>query len=119
MSVFKEVGNNREYRDEYYLYSRLENQSYQKYDSEPTAKFKACDAIDYYEDRQTDSVSLRTVKHLTIKTPTRLNFHPGDKLEGIKDNSTWVISKVTIADDNKCKDKSLRPKKITFLELVG
>ncbi len=122
MSVFKEVGNNRKYTDSYILFKKnTENQEKEERDVNPSEyAFKACDYIDYYEEQAQDGyVSMRVIKHLTIITPTRLNFQIGDMIESLKDKAQWRINKITIKDDNKGKDKSLRPKKLTILELVG
>ena len=120
MSIFRNAGNNRKYTDTYRLFKKIKNSKYEEYENEPSAEFKACDLIDYYEDETQDgNISIRTLKHLTIETPSLVSFHPGDHLLNLKDNSLWRIIKVTIADDNKGKDKSLRPKKKTILELGG
>lgn len=122
MSVFKEVGNNRKYTDVYKLIKRIQtNQETEELKTDPEPfTFKACDFIDYYEDLNQDNIiSQRTNKHLTIETPSRYEFHPNDVIISVKDSTRWAIKKVTIKDDNQCKDKSLRPKKVTILELIG
>ena len=120
MSVFRDSGDNRKYTDTYELYKRTDNQSYELRNITPTGEFKACDLIDYYEDEQElNGVNLSRRKHLTIQTPSRLDFNCGDVIKSLKDDSDWVIRKVTIKDDNRGKDKSFRPKKVTILELWG
>lgn len=120
MSIFRNAGDNRKYTDTYQLFRRLNNSKYEEHEKEPSVEFRACDFIDYFEDEVQDgSISLKTLKHLTIETPSMVDFHPGDLLKNKKDQTLWRITKVTIADDNKGKDKSLRPKKKTILELGG
>lgn len=120
MSLFKYAGSNRKYTDFYYLFKRVENSRMEEYETEPSKEFRACDLVDYYEEEVQDgNTSLRTIKHLTIETPIPINCNPGDVIVNLKDNSRWRIAKVTINDDNKGKDKSLRPKQKTILELRG
>ena len=120
MSLFRDAGNNRKYTDKYDLFRRIDNQSYEQWETAPAGTFIACDAIDYYEDEQDlNGINLTRRSHLTIETPARLDFHPGDLLVSLKDDVKWVIRRVTIKDDNRCKDKSLRPKKVSILELWG
>lgn len=121
MSVFKGAGENRKYTDYYDLYKKNTNeQSYELRNIEPEGTFRACDLIDYYEDEQElDGINMTKRRHLTIETPARITFHPGDLLISKKDNLEWAIRKVTIKDDNRAKDKSLRPIKVTVLELWG
>lgn len=120
MSLFRDAGNNRKYTDKYKLYKRIDNQAYEQWDTTPAGIFIACDAIDYYEDEQDlNGINITRRKHLTIETPSRLDFNCGDLIIGLKDDARWVIRKVIIKDDNRSKDKSLRPKKVSILELWG
>lgn len=120
MSVFRNAGNNKKYTDKYQLFRRLDNSEYEEHEQEPSAEFRACDVVNYYEEEVQDgNGSLRIIKHLAIETNALVNFHPGDNLSSLKDGSKWRISKATINDDNRDKEKSLLPKKTTTLELVG
>lgn len=118
MSLFRDAGDNKKYTDRYKLFKRTDEQSYELRELTPAGEFRACDVVDFYEDEQDlNGVSLTRRKHLTIQTPSRLDFNCGDLIKSIKDDVDWVIRKVTIKDDNRSKDKSLRPKKVTILEL--
>jgi hypothetical protein len=120
MSLFKNAGSNRKYTDFYYLFRKIVNDSYEEHEKEPSAEFRACDVVNYYEEEiQDGNTSLRTIQHLTIETPSTIIFNTGDKIQNKKDNTNWRIKKITINDDNNGKDKSLRPKQKTILELEG
>lgn len=121
MSLFKNAGKNRKYTDFYELYKRRnDTTAYELSELEPEGTFRACDLIDYYEtEEQLNGVSMSVRRYLTIETPAQLTFNPGDTLKALKDNQIWIIRKVTVKDDNKGKDKSMRPMKVTVLELYG
>ena len=121
MTVFRNAGKNRKYTDFYELYKRSnDNKAYELNDVEPIATFRACDLVDYYEtEEQLNGVSMSIRRYLTIETPALLTFNPGDELKSLKDGVRWIIRKATTKDDNRCKDKSMRPQKVTVLELYG
>ena len=121
MSLFKDAGKNRKYTDFYELYKKKKsNTAFELTEIEPEGTFRGCDVVDYYEtEDQLNGVSSGVMRHLTIETPARLSFSPGDRLKALKDGNTWIISKVTVKDDNRAKDKSMRPSKKTILELWG
>ena len=121
MTVFRSAGKNRKYTDFYILYKRNNNnQAYELKNIKPEATFRACDVVDYYEiEEQLNGVSMSVRRYLTIETPAQLIFNPGDELKSLKDEKIWIIRKATPKDDNKCKDKSMRPQKVTILELYG
>lgn len=121
MSLFKDAGKNRKYTDFYELYKKKKsNTAFELIDTNPECQFRACDLVDYYEsEEQLNGVSNGVRRHLTIETPARCEFHPGDRLIALKDQTKWIVGKVTIKDDNRAKDKSMRPIKVTVLELWG
>ena len=121
MSLFKSAGNNRKYTDFYELYKRNEdNTSYELNEIEPEGTFRACDVVDYYEtEEQLNGVSMCIRRYLTIETPAQLTFNPGDVIKSLKDDVLWTIRKATTKDDNRAKDTSMRPLKVTILELWG
>ena len=121
MSVFRDAGDNKQYTDEYKLFKKdTEVRDKLMHEAEPDGKFKACDEVDYYEQEEIINGTTSIIKrYLTIKTPARKDIHPLDKLYSVKDGQVWNVGKATIADDNNCKQKSLRPKKVTYIELWG
>lgn len=120
MSTFRDAGNNRKYTDRYQLFKKIDNQAYEQWNTTPVGVFIACDVVDYYEDEQDlNGINITRRKHLTIETPSRFDFNAGDLIKSLKEDTEWKVKKVTIKDDNNGKDKSLRPKKVTILELWG
>ena len=120
MSVFKGAGVNRKYTDFYDLYRKTSEQSYELRNIEPEGTFRGCDVVDYFEDDlELDGINMTKRRHLTIETPARIDFHPGDMLFSNKESLEWVIRRVTVKDDNRAKDTSMRPMKVTILELWG
>lgn len=121
MSLFKAAGNNRKYTDFYELYKRRnDTTAYELSEITPEATFRACDVVDYYEvEEQTNGVSMEVRRYLTIETSAQLTFNPGDELKALKDDLVWIIRKATTKDDNRAKDKSMRPIKVTVIELYG
>ena len=121
MSLFKNAGKNRKYTDFYELYKRdANNTAYELSELEPEGTFRACDVVDYYEtEEQLNGVSMSVRRYLTIETPAQLTFNPGDTLKSLKDDQIWIIRKATTKDDNRGKDLSMRPQKVTVLELYG
>lgn len=119
MSFFRDAGKNRDYPDWYELYKKNNSvTSYELNNIEPEGKFRAKDVVDYYEvEEQTNGVSSQIRKYLTIETPAMFTFKPGDMLKNLKDEQVWIIRKATTKDSNKAKDKSMRPNKVTVLEL--
>ena len=119
MSLFKEAAANRKYTDFYELYKQdKSNNTFVEHSVEPYATFRGCDVVDYHEViEETNGTSSITHRYLTIETSAQLEFSPNDRLIALKDQKKWNISKVTISDDNRCKDKSMRPTKKTILEL--
>lgn len=121
MSLFKDAGKNRRYTDFYELYKKKRsNTAFELTEIEPEGTFRGCDVVDYYEnEEQLNGVYTGVRRYLTIETPARLKFSPGDRLKSLKDDVIWIIRKATIKDDNRAKDKSMRPIKVTVLELWG
>lgn len=121
MSLFKDAGKNRRYTDFYELYKKKRsNTAFELTEIEPEGTFRGCDVVDYYEtEEQLNGVSSGVRRYLTIETPARLDFSPGDRLKSLKDDVIWIIRKATVKDDNRAKDKSMRPIKVTVLELWG
>ena len=121
MSIFRNAGNNRKYTDWYELYKRRsDTKAYELSEIAPEATFRACDVVDYYEvEEQLNGVSMCIMCYLTIETPAQLVFNPGDELHSLKDDKKWIVRKATTKDDNKGKDKSMRPLKVSVIELAG
>lgn len=121
MSLFKQASANRKYTDFYNLYKKRKDvQSYELTNIEPEGTFRACDVVDYCEkEESSDGISMGTRRYLTIETPARLTFNPGDQIKSLKDDLVWTIRKATTKDDNRSKDKSMHPLKVTILELWG
>lgn len=80
-------------------------------------------ARDYVNFQTMNEVHGGIVNHnmdtLTIETNAMLTFKEDYLLLSLKDNRIWRITKVIIADNDRMKRKSLRPRKKTIISLIG
>lgn len=111
----------REMTDFYLLFNSKEDaQAYLQHECEPSARFKACDYVDYSTSgSETNGISKRTRENLTIKTNAMLDFTKDAFLYDVKYEQMWRVVDFTTADDGQMKELSLRPRKFTILTLVA
>ena len=111
----------REMVDVYLLFKKREDiNKYLAHEISPVGRFRACDYVDYHTDSQVSSsgVSKKDLERLTIKTNAVLDFNRDDWLYDVKYQQAWKVLNFTTADDGQMKEFSLRPRKITYLELI-
>lgn len=106
--------------DLYFLYSKVKDfHEFLEHKQEPNGKFRAKDHIDFHTTESQTGANLQNVDNLTIKTNAVYKFTRGDLLYSAKDKRYWLITNVTVMDDNQNKANSLSPRKWTILELSG
>lgn len=111
----------REMTDAYLLFKKREDvDKYLYHEKTPIARFRACDHIDFHTEETTfgGSIFHRDLERLTIRTNAILDFSRDDWILDLKANIIWRITNLTLADDGQMKELSLRPRKITYLELM-
>ena len=107
--------------DRYLLFKRKEDvNAYIVHENAPiSGRFCAEDCIDYSTGFvENNSVSHHDTHKLSIKTNAYLDFANNDYIYDIKNEITWKIDSITVADDGQMKELSLRPRKYTILNLV-
>ncbi|MBO5711893.1 MAG: hypothetical protein J6R47_03555 [Acholeplasmatales bacterium] len=112
---------NREMVDLYLLFKKREDiEKYLAHEISPQARFRACDYVDYHTDSQVSSsgVTKKDLERLTIKTNAMVDFNRDDWIYDVKSEQMWKVVNFTLADDGQMKEYSLRPRKITILELI-
>ncbi|MCM1556757.1 MAG: hypothetical protein NC087_04405 [Anaeroplasma bactoclasticum] len=111
---------NREMTDAYLLFRKRDDiDKWIAHETDPVARFRACDYVDFNTDNMvTSGVSRKDLQHLTIKTYAILNFCNDDWIYDIKSKVIWRVESTTMADDGQMKELSLRPRKATFLKLI-
>lgn len=106
--------------DLYLLYKHREDvKSSVLYELNPDARFKACDYVDF----KTEMVEHNGVSHIdnakiSIKTYAFLNFANYDYVYDVKYHIMWKIENFSITDDVQMKEHSMRPRKITIINLI-
>ena len=112
---------NREMVDVYLLFKKREDiDRYIAHEINPVGRFRACDYVDFHTDNQVSAsgVSKKDLERLTIKTNAMLDFNRDDWIYDVKGQQQWKVVNFTLADDGQMKEFSLRPRKITILELI-
>lgn len=112
---------NRELVDLYLLFSTKEDiEKYKAHEIKPKARFRAADYVDYHTEGRANSTGTtkKDFERLTIKTAAMLDFNRDDWIYDLKYKQAWRVVEITVMDDGQMKEFSLRPRKITILELI-
>ena len=110
----------KEFPDTYVLLKRDTNEkAYVKNDIRFSDKFKARDFVD----QMTSELELNGVTHnsrnnLTIETPAMYDFKEDDMIHDLKYNIKWRVVNVQTIDDGQMKENSMRPRKLSRIQLV-
>lgn len=107
--------------DEYLVFPLdTDMKNYRLNNIKPIASIFGSDYVDFHTtENQRNGVSVRNIDNLTIKTNASINFNRGDYLVAKKDGKVWRINDITVIDDNKMKEYSIRPSKWTILSLTS
>jgi len=111
----------REMVDVYLLFKKRDDiDKYLAHELNPVARFRACDYVDFHTETITTpaGTTKKDLERLTIKTNAMLDFSRDDWIYDVKYKVKWRIENFTTADDGQMKELALRPRKITYLELI-